>query len=181
MKHDPKTMMMYPKKSSAIWLLIGGIAFTAIGIWMGSSKGWIGYLIASFFSLCIPIAVIQLIPGSTFLKLDSNGFTICNLFRKTFVPWSAVQEFFVITMRQTGVNVHEMVGFNFIPSYDKAKIARNIAYAIGEAEGGLPDTYGRKAGELAEIMNSWLIRDRETGGEQDAALDFHSAALRENQ
>ena len=72
------------------------------------------------------------------------------------MPWSVFDEFFVITLRQTGLKVHEMVGFNFAPTYDRAKLGRTVAKALSQCEGALPDTYGKKAEELAAILNAQL-------------------------
>jgi hypothetical protein len=149
-------MTLYPKRSSAIWLLVACTAFVATGVWMGRSGNSIGWICAAFFGLGIPVAVIQLIPGSTFLHVDSNGITYSNLFRKTSLSWSIFQEFFVVTMRQSGLKVHEMVGFNYVSTYDRSRAARALATAISGCEGALPDTYGMKAEELAKLLNARL-------------------------
>jgi len=169
MTETQPTVTLYPKRSSAIWLFLGCAAFVAIGIWMGISENWIGFLIAAFFGLGLPVAVIQLLPGSTYLQVDHSGFTFCSLFRATTVLWSVVDEFFVVTLKQTGTKVHQMVGFNFVESYDKAKLGRRIASVIGKCEGALPDTYGKKAEELASFMNECLAKVKTTEGEQPAA------------
>ena len=134
---------------------------------MGASEGWIGYACAAFFALGIPVAIIQLVPGSSYLQLDENGITICSLFRKSTVPWSIVAEFFVVTLSQTGVTVHKMVGFNYIPSYDRARVGRRVSKIIGKCEGALPDTYGMTAEELAKNLNACL--DSFHAGEGDQA------------
>ena len=114
------SVTLYPKRYTAILLLLGCGVFTAVGIGIGLKEGWMGYLIASFPALGIMVSIIQLIPGSAYLHLDSEGFTFCSLFRKTTIAWSDVDEFFVITLTQTGQKVSEMVGFNFEPHMTKA-------------------------------------------------------------
>src|SRR5262245_44959917 len=96
----PSTLTLYPKKSSAVWLLLASSAFVVVGIWMGNSKEWIGYAGAAFFALGIPVALIQLLPGSSYLRIDDTCLTFSSLFRKTSVPWSVVDEFFVVTLKQ---------------------------------------------------------------------------------
>lgn len=120
----------------------------------------LGFLGAGFFGLGIPLGIIQLCPGSTYPQIDATGFTFCHLFRKTSVPWSIIDEFFVVTLKQKGVSVHKMVGFNFVPSYDRARLGRCVAKLISKGEGALPDTCGRSAEELAELLNSYLQRAR---------------------
>ncbi len=110
-------MTLYPKRSTAIWLLLACSAFVAGGVWLGLRGEWFGFVCAGFFGLGIPVAVIQLLPGSAYLHIDSTGITYTVLFRTTSLPWSVFQSFCVVTMRQTGLKVNEMVGFDFVPSY----------------------------------------------------------------
>jgi hypothetical protein len=135
---------------------------------MGFRGKWIGYPCAGFFGLGVPVAVIQLIPGSTYLRLERSGFTFCNLFRCTTVPWSVVDQFFVVTIRHGVMKVREMVGFNFVASYDKARLGRKIASIVGSCEGALPGTYGKHPKELAAIMNACLAKARGGSDEPDA-------------
>ncbi len=157
-------MTLYPKKSSAIVLLLVCVAFVVMGLWLARSHGWMGYLCAGFFSLGIPLAIIRLLPGSTYLEIEEEGLTISEEFRKTLVPLNVIDEFFVVKLKRTGVTVHKMVGFNFVQSYDRSTIGRGVAKAFSECEGALPDTYGMKAEELAELLNSKLLKFRETNG-----------------
>lgn len=141
-------------------LLLACSAFVAGGIWIGITGDWIGYLCAAFFALGIPVAAMQFIPGSAYLKLDQSGFTFCSMFRKTTIPWSAVESFFVTTI------YNKMVVFNFVPSYDRSKLGRRICKGMANCEGGLPDTYGKKAEELADLMNAYLLQARTNAGNQ---------------
>ena len=79
-------MTLYPKRSRAIRLFFLCAIFVAIGIWMGVTGEWIGYLIAGFFGLGVVVFIIQLIPGSAYLHLDPEGFTFCSLCRRTTLP-----------------------------------------------------------------------------------------------
>ncbi len=51
-----------------------------------------------------------------------------------------------------------MVGFNYAASYDRQKNARALASALTECEGALPNTYGKKAEELAALLNECLLK-----------------------
>jgi hypothetical protein len=158
------TLILYPKKSSAVLLLLVCFAFVIIGIYIGTKEGWKGYLCAAFFTLGIPISIIQLMPGSTYLQLDQSGFTFCNMFRKTTISWSVVDKFFVVNLHKSGVKIHSMVGLNFIPSYDRSKLGRRISKGLADCEGSLPDTYGEKAEVLADLMNTCLRKARTNTG-----------------
>jgi len=171
MTQKQPTVTLYPKRSSAIWLFLSCAAFVTGGIWMGVNERWIGFPIAAFFALGIPVAVVKLLPGSTYLQVDDSGFTFCNFFRRTTIPWSVIDEFCVVTLKQTGMKVHRMIGFNFVKSYDKGKLGRRIAAIIGKCEGALPDTYGKKAEELASFMNECLAKAKGIRGEQRPERD----------
>jgi hypothetical protein len=165
------TQILYPKKSSAVWLLLGCSAFVAAGVWMGNKEGWMGYAAAAFFALGIPVALLQLLPGSSYLQIDDTGLTFSSLFRKTSVRWSDVDEFFVVTLRQSGLSVLKMVGFNYVSSYDRLRIGRRFAAAIAKCEGALPDTYGKGAEELAVLLNSYHQMAKARRGEPSTAAD----------
>ena len=165
MNQETTSLILRPKKSSAIWLLIVCILFVAGSIWMAQEKRWIGYLCAGFFALGIPISIAQLIPGSTYLQITDNGLSFANMFRITNIPWNVIDHFFVVSMKRTGVTVHKMVGFNFVSSYDHAKTSRRVSTAIAKCEGALPDTYGKTAEELVDMLNRCLLEFTQKGGE----------------
>lgn len=160
---DSSIITLYPKKSTALWLLLICSLFVAAGIWIAPSKGWMGYLIAAFFGLGIPVAIVQLLPSSAYLQLNDESIAFCCLFRKTSIPWEVIDDFFVVTMRQSGLTIHEMVGFNYVQSYDRTRVGRALAKAISKCEGALPDTYGMRAAELAELLNARLLSRRHAG------------------
>lgn len=127
---------------------------------MGQSGERVGYLIAAFFALGIPIAILNFIPGASYLLIEHDGLTVCSLFRKGQILWNDVDEFFVVKLKQKGMTVHTMVGFNYSPSYDRTRTARAVVKALAECEGSLPDTYGQKAEELADYLNYRLAQSR---------------------
>jgi hypothetical protein len=51
-----------------------------------------------------------------------------------------------------------MVVFNFSVTFDKAKTARLVASVIAGYEGALPDTYGMRADQLADLLNEWKAK-----------------------
>jgi hypothetical protein len=108
---------------------------------------------------------VQLLPGSTYLRIAENGLTFANLFRETTIPWNSVEKFFVITLKQGGRGVHKLVGFNFAAPYEGSRAIRRIASALVNCDGGLPDTYGKSAEELTEILNRCLRQFRAKQGD----------------
>jgi hypothetical protein len=154
-------LILRPKKTSAIAMLLGCGLFVAAGVWMAQEKGWVGYLCAGFFALGIPVAIVELLPGSTYLQIAENGLSFAHMFRVITIPWNVIDQFFVVSMKRTGFTVHKMVAFNFVPSFDRSHFVRRITSVIAQCEGALPDTYGQKAEELAEMLNQCLAQFKE--------------------
>ncbi len=151
-----KPLTLYPKRSSAVWWLLLSLMFVIIGIWTFDSNDWKSYCVTVFFGLIATVFLIQLVPGSTYLLIDRRGFTICNLFQKSFIAWSDVDEFYVYSIMDSNDNpVSKMVGIKLLPT-SGGRIGKAVAVAIGGHEGALPDTYGKRAEELAALMTSYL-------------------------
>jgi hypothetical protein len=152
------TRTLRPKRSSAVWLLLGSSAFVAIGVWMGSEEGWIGYATAAFFGLCALVAAIQLIPGASSLRIDGDGLTCRSLFRSWTVRWDEIDRFFVVAIRQGGFRVHELVGWDYVAG--AVRRGGRLSSALAGCEGACPDTYGMTASELADRLNRCLEQSR---------------------
>ncbi len=143
----------YPSRWKTVLMLFVGGVFVAVAVLMVTEPPWIRFPSIAFFSLIVVVAVVQLLPGASFLKVDADGFEFSTLFRRTQLAWSDVSEFGVITMTFNGIPTKKMVGFNFSPRCKKAKIGRAIAKGLAEFEGALPDTYGWKAEKLAFFLS----------------------------
>jgi hypothetical protein len=153
-------LILRPKKSSGFMLLGLSVMFVVVGVWLAMTRGgWVGYVCAGFFSLGIPVAIAQLLPGGAYLKIAEEGFTYVTLFRPHTTAWRDVERFFVVTIKQTGLSpIRTMVGFDYAPHYARAQFARNISSSLAQCEGGLPDTYGLKAEQLVDLLNDCLER-----------------------
>jgi hypothetical protein len=148
----PLPFTVYPKKSKILLLLLMSMGFVAGGTWMiHEGDGW-GWAPAAIFAVCIFVFVIQLLPGSAFLTVDDLGIEFCALFRKQRYGWSDISEFGTYTIRNHGMAAGKFVGINFSPTYQGASRGRAMAKAMTGFEGALPDTYGYKAEELAELL-----------------------------
>ena len=155
-------VILYPKKISIVGLLITCAIFVAIGVWMAISGLWVGWLCIGFFGIGLPVFIVQLFPESTYLRLDADGFTYCSLFRRRFVSWEVIKQIYVVTLRQDGANVQEIVGYDYVDDYDHSRIGLAVSKAMGMSEGVLPDTYGKKAEALAALMNDYLAMSKTT-------------------
>ena len=133
-----------------MWLgLAGSLAFVTGGVWLQPDHALSGYAAIGFFALCAIVFGVNLLPHSSYLRVTSEGFTMCSMFRSRFVGWREVGRFGV-----TRIGTRKIVGWDPTDSLPKlGKVSQMLCgYACA-----LPDTYGRKAEELAELLNQ--LRD----------------------
>ena len=153
-------LIFRPKKLKRLGLFIVSILLTAASITFLFTQNifWIifGVIGIIFFGAGIVATFLNLMPNSCYLKLNESGFEFKGSFRKTFIKWDDVQKFYVTDpSAKMGIKSIKVVAFDFSNSYNKQELAREIARNIGGSEAALPDTYGKKPEELAELMNSW--------------------------
>jgi hypothetical protein len=137
------------RRRANLLLLLGCIAFVAGGVLVRDSNPAAAYAAIGFFGLGVAIALVNLLPGSSYLELDARGFTICQLFRKSFLRWQDIAEFFPFAID----GAKPIVAVRFAPSYRGLAAVRRFATQIAGAEGALPETYGLSAAELARLLN----------------------------
>ena len=133
-------------------MLVGSLLFVAAGFWMLSDSPVTSYLSIVFFGLCTLVFGISLLPNSSYLRLAREGFTVCSMFRSRFIDWRHVGEFGV-----TRIGLKNMVGWN--PSHSPSNLGKANKAMCGYAS-ALPDTYGMKAEDLADLLNR--LRDENT-------------------
>src|SRR5262245_46292743 len=144
----PTTLRPSPWK----WLGVGliSLAFTLAGAQMvgsGDPKGWLGLV---FFGAGVVISVVCVLPNASYLKLDADGFTVRSLYRAQTVRWADVAEIGV-----GRVFLNKMVMLNFEPTFTRVAGLRSLNAGLTGFEGGVPDSYGLKHEELAELMNEF--------------------------
>lgn len=143
----PLPFTLHPKPWKAVLMLLVALGFVGIGVFLVPDRTPIWWFSVGFFSLCALVFLVQLTPGSSYLTVDETGIEICTLFRKTRIRWSELSEFGVYQVRYT-----KFVGLNYSPEYRQSARGRAFARAVTGFEGGLPDTYGFKAEELADLL-----------------------------
>ncbi len=128
-----------------------GCVFVAAGIWMISHGNSMGWAVAIFFALGLPVFVTRLLPNANYLKLDKKGFEICSLYKTGFYNWKDVEDFTIKSVKN-----NRMVFFEFTEEYQENNdTARKVAAAVSGSEGALPDNYGLSAKELMDLMISY--------------------------
>ncbi len=154
MTNIPNLPIVYRvNKKKMSLLFLGSLMLSLGGLVITSHAPFIGYPCAAFFGVCALIWGINLHPNSSYLELTEQGFTTCSLFRPVFTPWVNVKGFFPLHLQG-----HSMVGLNYTDGHKEGVRTRRIAMILANAEGGLPDTYGMSADELAAILDSLRLR-----------------------
>ena len=146
-------MKLKPSPWKHIFLLALSSAFFALGIHLVRENPIIGWLTIVFFGLGVVVFAISVVPGSSFLQLRDEGLTLRSLYRTWHVSWLDTSEFFVAR-----VGGRQMVCWNYSPSFVGQRLGRAMSRGIAGVEAGLPDTYGRSATELAQLLNEWHMR-----------------------
>ena len=125
---------------------------------------FVDYAGVAFFGFCGLIALAQLMPGCSFLRLTPEGIVVCMLWRETTYRWSDIERFgvveYVILHARVGGR-QRMIGLDFAPSHARrvrARIFEGIEQEPGGYDSVLPDNYGWDCAELAAHLNAWRAR-----------------------
>ena len=156
MRPERAPVTLRPSRLRWILVLLASLVLGAGGVLMIADGRDIGWLVAGFFGLCAAVACVSMLPGASYLVLDEEGFTVGSLFRSARVVWPEVVEFYPWVVMATGMRAVTHVAFELSPDRRNQATARVLSRLVsGGVEAGLPDTYGLRAEELAELMNRW--------------------------
>jgi len=135
--------------------LLASLAFVAVGFVTISSGGKvITWLSVGFFALCAAVFALQLMPGASYLRITDEGFVFCSLFRKSpLILWREVSDFRVASVPRSH---HKLIVFDSNNALQSR--IRSVNRALVGASDGLPDAYGLKPQELADLLNSRRLR-----------------------
>ena len=150
----PETMSLKPSKLKWAMVLLVSLAFVAgvIFIIPPDEDPMMRWLTIGFFSLCAAASLLGLF-GVGGLDLDRDGFDVVTLGKKkTRRTWRECSEFSVIKLPRGG----RFVGFS--SETDSRKMAAGLARSLVGETGMLPDKYGMKAKDLADLMNRFRAR-----------------------
>ena len=113
--------------------------------------GWIGIV---FFGFGVLVFLTQLLFDPSWLYIRSDGFSYCNLFRKSPLILSRdVSDFRIARVPPSG-NRMVVFDWNAAPS---SGVRRFNTGAVGATD-ALPETYGMGPEELAALLNDWRLR-----------------------
>ena len=144
-------MRLKPSPWRLLLLLSISASFVVLGTFLISEGELVGgWFCAGFFGLGVLIAIVSLLPGSSYLDISSAGMEIRSLYRKWFVRWTDVQEFYPVV-----ISNRKMVAWDYSPTYTAQSMGRKISRGVSGVEAALPDTYGMSAESLATLLNEW--------------------------
>jgi hypothetical protein len=146
----PQELILRPSRRQAVLLFAVCAAFAGAGVGMVRDEASGGWFVLLFFGLGTIVALIQLLPGASYLRLTVTGFSVRTMYRTHSYEWSDVRRFEV-----GEVGPDRRVVFDFAGHYDKKATGRAVASALAGAEGALADNYGRTAEDLARLLNDW--------------------------
>lgn len=141
MQNLPLTLR--PGKLKNIILILISSGFIFMGITLIERNLWIAILTIFLFGISLIVFSINLIPNTSYLKIDERGLEMKSLFRTTFIPWQVVSGF---TTKQIFVN--KLVMFDIDEKFLKLS-------KIKSKQGAFPDTYGISAKKLAALLNDY--------------------------
>ena len=154
----PGPLTLYPDRSKFFIFFLGSAFVTAAGVVMlvkqdHSAMMWFS---VSFFAVCALVFGAILLPGSTSLTLDADGFRLTQFY---FVRQSSWQNITNISTGYTPPSRTLRVRYNDA-QLSGWRLARWETALLGY-NAMLPDTYGMPADDLAALMARW--RDRALG------------------
>jgi hypothetical protein len=146
----PGPVTLYPSRKKWLLVLAVGVVLAVGGVLMirsGELKGW---LVLIFFAAVSLIAAAVMLPGAGALTLDRDGFEVTNLFRRHRTRWQDASGF---TATDIPPARQQFVVYN--DARVSTRRITKVTVAIAGRNASLPDTYGRPADELAELMAAW--------------------------
>lgn len=144
---EPEVLILRPSRLKMSLLLLGSLAFIWASIQMGGWLGLLGTVFCGIGSICF---ALLLLPGAGYLEITPQGFIVCVFFRKhPLVAWDEVSNFRVIAVPPTG---YKIVGYDST-NVQMQKVRKFNRSFVGASD-GLPDSYGMKPAELADLLNA---------------------------
>jgi Bacterial PH domain len=159
--------VLRPRKKKWALLLLICLGFVAGGLLMLRDPHvdqFKGYFCVIFFGASAVVVLVQFVPGSNFLRLDSEGLTVRTIWRTQSLRWSDIERFGVAEFSTTHGFLrqrHQLVGYDYSASYphvDQWRTLKNMNRGISGFEASLPDNYGWDNAELAEHLNTLKAR-----------------------
>lgn len=134
------------------------LIFAAAGLYLAAQGERRGLVVAGFFGLPALLAVVMLVNDHENLRLAEDGFVVGRIWRDTAYRWAEVSPFKIVAIRGSSRVAFDAAG-------DRSILAGFARKQFGVST-ILPDSYGMKAEELADLLNAWRAAALESGGRQ---------------
>jgi hypothetical protein len=145
------SLIIKGSKLKAVQILLLGIGFVAMGIYLVMINKAFGWLCIAFFGLAIPVAILQLLRNS-YLKLDLNGFEVNPGINPWKLNWEDVESFYV-----GKIHGNKMIGIEFSESYSEMKTGRKISSSMSGMEGAINNQFKMSPELICEHLNKWKL------------------------
>ena len=150
----PETLELRPARLKWLLILLISAGFVAIAVFIGPADKPLTRLgSGGFFLLCGLIALPQMLGVGARLMLDRDGFTCKTLFNAFRCRWEECSEF-----ATTSQGLRRVVGFDLLNAEAVHPRLAAVARGLTGHSGGLPETYGLGADDLADVMNRFRNR-----------------------
>lgn len=152
---DLGVQVLRPSKRKWIGLALIGALFTAGGYWMQTAdpRGWLAIAV---FGPCTLVSLWVLIPGTADLRLGPDGFVAKAVGRTLRYSWDDVDNFRVHVVRTNArgtTHTTQVVAFDLADGVPLPRsLSRLMTRPDRQIDCSLPDTYGRPADQLAQLM-----------------------------
>jgi hypothetical protein len=139
------------------WLAILLVSASAVvfGVLMPPEEPFVAWAGIVLLGLGVVVSAVALLPGSSYLRLTPEGFEQRAFFRTSKWSWQQFERFHAYRPPASPIR---LVGFVFDPNVKGDATLRRVNRSMAGVDGGLSDTYGLAADELATLMNEWLNR-----------------------
>ena len=140
-------------RRKAALLLAGCAGFVALGAWAVAENPWLGWTCIAFFGLGIPVSLLTMLPGSTYLRIDGQGFEMASLYRRHRVRWEEVDGFGLAS-----VGGNRMIAIAYSDDYRRQRAMRRFSLRLTGVEAAIPDHYAAPVEQIIEALCAWKSR-----------------------
>ena len=145
-------LTIHGSRERFLWLLVFGVCFLLLGYWaFFEQRMWLlGGVTIAFAVFGLVITLLMMRPGSTYLRLDRQGFEIVAMRRRHRYAWSDVDDFYLCN-----VGGAEAVGIRFNASCSSQRIGREFAQGLAGVEGAIANVFTASPPQVCAILNEW--------------------------
>lgn len=147
------TLTFAASRAKVLLILLISICFVALGVWLTPQRPILGWLVTAFFGLGIVVSPLMLLPNSTYLRLDEEGFEMGSFIRNQKFKWTDVADF-----RLGSIHGTKIIAIIFRPEYKQLQRGRAVAAALSGMEAAIPNHYNATLEQVLEALTTWKER-----------------------